>query len=47
MKYIASKAKLHAGSLLGLYFDPEDGADIFLRNFGYLSMDYTPLHTRR
>jgi hypothetical protein len=42
MKDIANKAKLHAGSLLVLYFDPEDGGDIFLRNFGCLS-----LHARR
>jgi hypothetical protein len=25
---------LYAGSLLALLFDPEDGADIFLRNTG-------------
>jgi hypothetical protein len=24
----------HAGFLLGLFFDPEDGSDIFLRNVG-------------
>jgi hypothetical protein len=24
----------HAGFLLGLFFDPEDGDDIFLRNVG-------------
>jgi hypothetical protein len=24
----------HAGFLLGLLFDPEDGCDMFLRNFG-------------
>jgi hypothetical protein len=25
---------LHAGSLLGLFFDPEDGTNMFLRNIG-------------
>jgi hypothetical protein len=44
MKYIANKAKLHIGSLLGLFFDPEDGGYIYLGNFRCLSMDYTPLH---
>jgi hypothetical protein len=24
----------HAGFLLGLFFDPEDGCDMFLRNVG-------------
>jgi hypothetical protein len=24
----------HAGYLLGSFFDPEDGSDMFLRNFG-------------
>jgi hypothetical protein len=33
---------LHTGSLLGLYFDPEDGGKIFLRNVGY-----TALYLRR
>jgi hypothetical protein len=27
---------LHAGSLLGSFFDQEDGGDIFLRNIGCL-----------
>jgi hypothetical protein len=27
--------------LLGLFFDPEDGGDLFLQNVGWLSMVYT------
>jgi hypothetical protein len=29
----------HAGFLLGSFFSPEDGGDMFLRNFGLLSTD--------
>jgi hypothetical protein len=32
---------LHAGFLLGLFFDPEDGVDMFLRNFGTYLPNYT------
>jgi hypothetical protein len=32
----------HAGFFLGLFFDPEDGGDMFLLNVGRLSTDYTP-----
>jgi hypothetical protein len=35
----------HAGILLGL-FDPEDGGDMFLRNVGLFSTDYTALYLR-
>jgi hypothetical protein len=38
---------IHADLLLGLLFDPEDGSDIFLRNVGRLSTDYTALYSRR
>jgi hypothetical protein len=34
----------HAGFLIGLHFDPEDGGDMFLRNVGWLSTDYTALY---
>jgi hypothetical protein len=32
---------LHAGSLLGLVLDPEDGGDMLLWNVGWFSTDYT------
>jgi hypothetical protein len=31
--------------LLGLFFHLEDGDNVFLRNFGYLSWDHTELFT--
>jgi hypothetical protein len=34
MKQAARKALLNAGFLLGLFFDPEDGGDMFFRNAG-------------
>jgi hypothetical protein len=34
----------HAGFLLGLFFDPEDGGEMFLRNVSLLSKDYTALY---
>jgi hypothetical protein len=37
----------HAGFLLGLFFDPEDGGNTFLRNVGSFSMDYMELYPRR
>jgi hypothetical protein len=36
-----------ASSQQGLFFDPEDGGDMFLRNVGWLSTDYTVLYPRR
>jgi hypothetical protein len=38
-----SLATLHAGFFLGVFFDHEDGGDIFLRNVGLLSTEYTAL----
>jgi hypothetical protein len=38
--------RFHAGFLLGLFFDAEDGGDMFLRNTGLLSMDYTVLNPK-
>jgi hypothetical protein len=33
--------------LLGLFFDPEDGGDMFLRNVGWLLSECTELYPRR
>jgi hypothetical protein len=38
---------VHAGFSLSLFFDPEDGGDIFLRNVGGHSTDYTAYYPRR
>jgi hypothetical protein len=38
--------RFHAGIFLGLV-DPEEIGDIFLRNVGLLSTEYTTLHPRR
>jgi hypothetical protein len=34
----------HTSFLLGLFLNPEDGGDMFLRNFERLSADYTALY---
>jgi hypothetical protein len=39
--------ELHAGFLLGLLFNQEDGGSVFLRNVGWLSPDYMALCPRR
>jgi hypothetical protein len=36
----------HFGSFLLLFFDPDDGSDMFLRNVGSLPIAYTALYTR-
>jgi hypothetical protein len=56
MKYIVGLSYLfevyllatcfQAGFLLALFFGPEGGGDMFLRNVGWLSMDYTALYPR-
>jgi hypothetical protein len=37
----------HVGVLVGLFFDPKYGGDMFLQNVGWLSTDYTALYPRR
>jgi hypothetical protein len=37
----------HVGFLLGFFFDPEDGGDMFFRNVRSLSTVYTALYPRR
>jgi hypothetical protein len=38
---------LHTGFLLGLFFDPEDGGDVFLHNIGWFPTHYMALYPRR
>jgi hypothetical protein len=38
---------LYASFMLVFFFDPEDGDDMFLRNVGWLSTDYTALYSTR
>jgi hypothetical protein len=38
---------LHAGFLLGPFFEPEDGSGIFLRNIDCFSTDYMALYSRK
>jgi hypothetical protein len=38
---------LHADVSLGLMFSDADGSDMFLRNIGVFSTDYTALYPRR
>jgi hypothetical protein len=37
----------HRQIKLGLFFDPEAGADMLLRNIGKLSTGYTAIYPRR
>jgi hypothetical protein len=37
----------HVGILFALFIDPDDGSKMFLRNVGWLSMDYMAFYLRR
>jgi hypothetical protein len=37
----------HFAIILSLFFEPENGGDMFLRNVGWHSKDYTELYRRR
>jgi hypothetical protein len=47
MNKVASRAESHPYFFLGLFFNHEDGGDIFLRNIYLPSTDYTVLYPRR
>jgi hypothetical protein len=38
--------RFQSGFFLGLFLDPENGGDMFLRNVGWLSADYTALYNK-
>jgi hypothetical protein len=38
---------LHAGSLIGLFFDPKNGGEMLFRNVSWLSTDCTALYPKR
>jgi hypothetical protein len=44
---VRSACLLHVDFFLGLFFEPEDVADMFLQNIGWFSTDYTALYPRR
>jgi hypothetical protein len=39
-------SRRHAGVLLGLLLNPEDGDGIFLQDIGCLSLEYVALHLK-
>jgi hypothetical protein len=43
---VGSSHLLSSAILLGLFLDPEEGGDMFLRNVGRLSTDYNALYPR-
>jgi hypothetical protein len=46
-RYSLPESAAHADFLLALFFEPEDGGIIFLRNLGWLLADNTALHNLR
>jgi hypothetical protein len=47
LSYLKPSYLLHACFLLDLFIDSEDGGDMFIRNFNFLSTEYTELYSRR
>jgi hypothetical protein len=45
--YISAWHMISRCFLLGLYFDPEEGGDMFLRNVYWLSTEYTGLYPQK
>jgi hypothetical protein len=46
-KHLSLCYLLHVGFLLGLFYDTEDGGEMFFRNVCWLSTGYTALYHRR
>jgi hypothetical protein len=46
-KKIVSKPPAYLLVLAEIFVDPEDGGNMFLRNVGCISKDYTASHPRR
>jgi hypothetical protein len=46
-KQSSASYPFHGGFLLGLFLNPEDGSDMFLRNAGWLLSEYMALYPRR
>jgi hypothetical protein len=44
---ISARTSKQAGGKQNYFFDPEDGDNMFLRNVGCNSTDYTASHPRR
>jgi hypothetical protein len=47
LKQAANRSLLHTGFFLGIFFDYEDRGDIFFRNVGCVSEEYTAIHPGR
>jgi hypothetical protein len=47
IKFSRASSLHHAGFLLGLFFYPEDGGNMFLQNISWFSVGYMALYPRR